>query len=109
MTIVSPSQRLVLTALTSVVLAAAGEPARAQATLYGTGFEPPTSAPGLLHGQDGWYVFDGISLNAATVSPGLARKRPASPIAGRVTGARVTGARVSRPARPARVVPAATC
>jgi hypothetical protein len=69
----SPSHRLVCSVLVAGALAAAGEPGVAQATLYATGFEPPTFAPGLLHGQDGWYVFDGISLNAATVSPGLPR------------------------------------
>ena len=36
--------------------------------LYTTGFEPPTFVPGPLEGQDGWFAFEGLSKDAATVS-----------------------------------------
>jgi hypothetical protein len=38
------------------------------ATLFQTGFEPPTYTPGRIDGQDGWSVFRGVSQGAAIVS-----------------------------------------
>ena len=41
----------------ALVLAITASAAHADTVLYATGFEPPTFAPGLLAGQDGWSEF----------------------------------------------------
>ena len=70
-----------------VIAAACALPASAT-TLYSTGFEAPTFAPGAIAGQGGWQVFSGSGQPAlAQVESGVARSgAQAASVAGSANG-----------------------
>jgi len=67
------THRAILAVLNVGLMVGVTSLAQASPILFATGFEPPTFAPGLLQGQGGWYVFDSISVKAATISTELPR------------------------------------